>query len=145
MLVFDAYPLAAVLLDEPVAEAVAPLLGESLGESSVAAINAAEVVDLVARTSGAGADEVASAVELWVEGGMTVVDLDWALARRAADLRATHYHRTRTSVSIADCTAIALAERLGATLVTSDQALRGVAESTGIEVTFVAAGAQRRR
>lgn len=137
MLIFDADPLAAVLVGEPAARHLEPLLVRSLAESAIAAINAAEVVDVVARSTGVTAGAVAAAVDLWIEGGLRVVDVDWRLALRAAELRRTEYHRTRAPVSLADCTAIALAERLGGSLVTSDRAMLHAARSIGVAVTSV--------
>jgi PIN domain nuclease of toxin-antitoxin system len=134
LLVFDAYPLAAVLLDEPAAEIVTPLLSASLSESAVAAVTAAEVVDVVGRTTGARPEDIAAAVEWWVEGGLDVVSVDWRLARRAGGLRATHYHRSRMPVSLADCVAIVLAEELDGTLVTSDPPLLRLAGKIGVTV-----------
>jgi PIN domain nuclease of toxin-antitoxin system len=138
LLIFDAYPLVAVLLGEPAGPAVAALLAESRGESGVSTINAAEVVDGVARSRQVDAHDVASTIDLWVEGGLTIFDLDWACASRAAALRAGHYHRTRMPVSLADCTAVALAEELGATLVTSDAPMLRLAREIGVSVHALA-------
>jgi PIN domain nuclease of toxin-antitoxin system len=137
LLVFDAYPLAAVLLDEPAAEVVTPLLSASLTESAMAAVSAAEVVDVVGRTADARPEHVAAAVGLWVEGGLDVVSVDWPLARRAGGLRATNYHRSRMPVTLADCAAIALAEQLDATLVTSDPPMLRLARKIGVSVHAV--------
>ena len=134
LLVFDAYPLVAVLLAEPAAPAVAALLAESGGDAAVSAINAAEVVDAVARSQRADAGDVSSTIELWIEGGLSVVPVDWGQASRAAALRATHYHRSRMPLSLADCAAIALAEQLDATLVTSDPPMLRLARKIGVPV-----------
>lgn len=138
MLVFDAYPLAAVLLGEPAGEPVARLLSSSLEAARLGAINAAEVVDLVARARAVEPGQVSAAIDLWAEGGLRVVALDWPRAQRAAELRATNYHRTRSPVSLADCAAVALAEHLGATLVTSDGPMLRIARSVGADIHAVA-------
>jgi predicted nucleic acid-binding protein len=139
LLVFDAYPLVAVLLAEPAAPAVAALLAESNGDSAVSALNAAEVVDAVARSRRAATADVISTIDLWVEGGLRILPLEWSHASRAAALRATHYHRSRMPLSLADCTAIALAEQLDATLVTSDRPMLRLAETIGMTVQSVGA------
>ena len=86
------------------------------------------------RTRGVAAETVSSKIQIWIEAGLRVVPLDWARARRAAELRSTHYHGTRTPVSLADCGAIALAEQLEAELVTSDAAMIRVAHAIGVAV-----------
>lgn len=58
------------------------------------------------------------------------VDAD--LAVRAGTIRAAHYHRTRTAVSLADCVAVATAEAMGGPLVTSDAALCRLATDLGV-------------
>ena len=139
VLVFDAYPLAAVLLGEASGRAVGRLLVDAIaqGEAAVSAANLAEVVDLVARAAMVDPVDVLDAVELWVDGGLRVEALTWELAARAASLRAVHYHRSRCPISLADCAAIALAEHLRASLVTSDQPLAQVAALNGIDVVPV--------
>ena len=112
-------PLVAVLLAEPAASAVAALLSESGGDAAVSAINAAEVVNAVARSQHADAGDVSSTIELWIEGGLSVVPVDWGQASVPQRSGLRHYHRSRMPLSLADCAAIALAEQLDATLVTS--------------------------
>jgi uncharacterized protein with PIN domain len=137
LLIFDAYPLVAVLVAEPAAQAVAALLAESRGNSGVSAINAAEVVDTVARSQRADAGDVSSTIDLWIEDGLSVIPVDWTHACRAAALRAMHYYRSRMPLSLADCTAIALAEQLDATLVTSDPPMLRLAKEIGVDVHAV--------
>ena len=136
MLVFDAYPLAAVLLGEPAGKASGQILADALarGDAHVSVANLAEVVDLVARLASADAADVLDAVELWIDAGLHVRPLNWETAARAASLRTTHYHRTRCAVSLSDCVAVALATELGATLVTSDQPMVTVAVASGVRV-----------
>jgi predicted nucleic acid-binding protein len=76
-------------------------------------------------------------MELWFESALRCVPLDWSRARRAAELRARHYHRTRSPVTLADCGAIALAEQFGTELVTSDPAMLRVARAEGVAVIAV--------
>lgn len=139
MLVFDAYPLAAVLLGEPGGQTSGQILAGALarGEANVSVSNLAEVVDLVARLSSADPADVLEAVDLWVDAGLQVRPLTWDTAAIAASLRAAHYHRTRCPVSLSDCVAVALAHELGATLVTSDRPMATVAIALAVEVTPV--------
>ena len=136
MLVFDAYPLAAVLLGEPAGQTSGRILADAIadGEAYVSLSNLAEVVDLVARLASADAADVLDAVELWIDAGLRVVPLTWATAAQGASLRAAHYHRTRCAVSLSDCAAVALAHELGAALVTSDQPMATVAAAQGVRV-----------
>ena len=137
MRVFDAYPLAAILLGEPAGLASAQLLSQESTAAAVCAVNAAEVVDLLVRRGEADQADVAGWFDLWFDTGLRCVPLEWERAHRAASLRAMHYHRTRSAVSLADCTAIALAEALDAELVTSDAAMARVARLLDIDVVPV--------
>ena len=136
MLVFDAYPLAAVLLGEPAGQTSGRILADalSLGEASVSVSNLAEVVDLVARLAAADTADVLDAVDLWIDAGLQVRPLTWETGAHAVSLRAVHYHRTRCAVSLSDCAAVALASELGATLVTSDQPMVTVAIAVGVQI-----------
>jgi predicted nucleic acid-binding protein len=137
MAIFDAAPLVAVLLGETGGLASGRLLGDTDAGHAVCALNAAEVLDRVSRGSGEPAENVAAGMELWFESALRCVPLDWNRACRAAELRARHYYRTRTPVTLADCGAIALAEQLGTELVTSDQTMIKVARAEGVDVIAV--------
>ena len=119
LLVLDAQALEAYLCDEPAAAAVEALLmsGE---QKLMATVNLAELVDRMRRVRGVSS---ATLVADLVLSGIHFSALDAELAVAAAELRAIHYHRTTCPVSIADCTAAALALDRGACLVTSDPAL----------------------
>jgi len=134
MAIFDAAQLVAVLLGEAGALASGRMLSDTEARHAVCALNAAEVVERVSRGSGEPAENVAAGVELWFESALRCVPLDWNRACRAAELRARHYHRTRSPVTLADCGAIALAEQLEVELVTSDQAMIRVARAEGVVV-----------
>ncbi len=134
MAVFDAEPLVAILLGEPGGLVGGPMLAEKPAEHAICALDAAEVVNIVARRSASSPINVIDLFEGWIEAGLRVVPLGWDRARRAAELRSVHYHRTQCAVSLADCGAIALAEQLGADLVTSDRAMLKVARAEGIAV-----------
>jgi predicted nucleic acid-binding protein len=134
MAVFDASPLVAVLLGEPGGLVSGRMLADSSAEHAICALNAAEVLDRVSRESEERAGEVASAMQLWFDAGVHVVPLDWELAQRTAELRSLHYHRTRAPVSLADCSAIALSQRMTAELVTSDATQARIARAEGVAV-----------
>jgi len=55
-------------------------------------------------------------------------------ARRAGILRATHYHRTRAPISLADAACIVTARLLMTDIATTDPALASVARQLGISV-----------
>jgi PIN domain nuclease of toxin-antitoxin system len=132
MAIFDAAPLAAVLLGETGGLTSGRMLAEP--GHAICAAKAAEVIDTVSRARGRPARIVASAFQLWTEAGLRVVPLDWSRVERAAELRSTHYHPTRCPVSLADCGAIALAEQFHTELITSDQAMVRVARAEGVAV-----------
>jgi PIN domain nuclease of toxin-antitoxin system len=134
MAIFDAEPLVAILLGEPGGLVSAPMLADRGTQHAICALNAAEVVNIVARRSASSPRSVIDLFEGWIEAGLRVVPLGWDRARRAAELRSVHYHRTRRAVSLVDCGAIALAERLGQELVTSDPAMIHVARAEGVAV-----------
>jgi predicted nucleic acid-binding protein len=110
------------------------MLAEQTAEHAICSLNAAEVVNRVSRFSGEPADEVVETMQVWFDAGLRCVPLGWDRARRAAELRSVHYHRTRCAVSLADCGALTLAEQLGAQLVISDAAMIRIARAEGIAV-----------
>lgn len=141
MATFDATPLVAALLAEPGGIVSGRMLADP--GHAICVVNAAEVVDSVARARRVTAEAVASKIQLWIEAGLRVVPLDWDRAQRAAELRSLHYHRSRAPVSLADCGAIALAEQLEAELVTSNPAMLRVARAEGVAVLPVPHSAGR--
>jgi predicted nucleic acid-binding protein len=134
MAIFGAEPLVAVLLGEPGGLVSGRMLAVETAEHAICSLNAAEVVSRVSRFSGEPAEEVVAKMQVWFDAGLRCVPLGWDRARRAAELRSVHYHRTRCAVSLADCGAIALAEQLDAELVTSDAAMIKVARAEGVAV-----------
>ena len=84
MATFDAAPLVAALLAEPGGIVSGRMLADS--GHTICALNAAEVVDSVARTRGVAAEAVAAKIQIWIEAGLRVVPLDWARAERAEEL-----------------------------------------------------------
>jgi PIN domain nuclease of toxin-antitoxin system len=121
-MVLDAYALEAYFTMEASAPVVRDLL--ATGEQTlISGINLAETLDRMIRLHGASP----AGLEADLLGtGVHVIGVDAAIAFSAARLRATHYHRSRRAVSIADCCVAALALDQDAPLVTSDPALLGL-------------------
>lgn len=130
MIVLDAQGLIAFFTGEPALAPVRELMlsGEQVLMST---INLAETVDLMRRVYGITSDALDA--DLLTTGiHFTSLDLETALA--AAELRAAHYHRVRRSVSLADCSAAALALDRGARLATSDPALLSLVVDEGGDI-----------
>jgi PIN domain nuclease of toxin-antitoxin system len=116
VIVLDAQALEAFLIAEPAKAEVGAMLKS--GEQSVmTAINLGEAADRMVRVRGAELIEFAAAVS---ELGIHITSVDSELALTAAGLRATHYHRSRRPVSLADCVAAACSLDRVARLATSD-------------------------
>ncbi len=131
MIVLDAYAVLALLKDEPAAAAVQDLL-HSDEPSRLTAVGAAEVLDHLVRI--VGADEEEAVLDLAELGLLAPLDVDAVLAMGAGLLRATHYHRTRRPVSLADCIAAAAARDDPGRLATSDPHLLDLCHEEGIGI-----------
>ena len=119
--VLDSHAVLALLMDEPGADIVRDLLREASPEPPhlvMSVVNLGEVFYRLMRVHGATAAErfLAEFEALPV----TLFEVDWALARHAAELKAAH------PIAFADCIAAALAIRLEAPLVTGDPEFRRV-------------------
>lgn len=130
MTVLDAYPIVAYLLSETAAPDVESLLRRQDCVTTAHAL--AEVSDRLVRLGRLDARRTALYVRRL--GLRTVVALDAPLAVRAGLLRAQHYHRTRRSVSMADCVAAATAHRLAEPLATSDPHLLDLCHDEQIDI-----------
>ena len=128
MIVLDAYAVVAFLRGEPAAGDVAALLGSPTVLSSV---NAAEVFDQLVRVFGREPDHVHADFALLSHTGMDIAPVPVDLALHAGRLRARHYHRERTAVSLADCVAAATALDRRRPLATSDPALAALVRVEG--------------
>ena len=131
--VLDASALIGALGGEPSRSEVEELLRRR-PPPSISASNLAEVVDNSIRKGGASPVEVRTRINLLIAGGMEIEPVWLPTARLAGQLRAEHYHRSETPVSVADCVCLATAIRLGAALATTDPALATVARGVGVEV-----------
>jgi predicted nucleic acid-binding protein len=114
-LVYDSNVLIAYLEDEPGAEVVDALLADAANSGFVHAINLCEVFYHVRRKFGEEAAQEAYA-GIRALGLELREDLDDELWQAAGRIKAD-FHR----ISLADCLCIALADRVGAEVVTSDR------------------------
>lgn len=119
--VLDAFGLMAYFKDEPGAARVEELLDEAARTGQdllVTVVNLGEVIYKTTRQFGIErAKETLGKVRQY---RITLVDVDEDLALDAAALKGMH------RISYADCIAAALAQRLGATLVTGDLGFRQI-------------------
>jgi PIN domain nuclease of toxin-antitoxin system len=127
--VLDAFAVVAYLRDEPGAGEVAALL--SRGPTMITATNVAEVLDQLVRVSGSHRNDVLADLALLSYAGMAIIPVTADDGLAAGQLRARHYHRERCAVSLADCTAaaVALDRRVG--LATADPALAALVRAEG--------------
>ena len=131
--VLDASALVAFFADEPARRQVEDLL-HARPDSAIAAANLAEVVDVLVRRHGHDAEVVREKIDLLMVAGLEVEPVWLRVTWLATALRARHYHRTRSPVSLADCICIATAINLETDLATTDPALAAVARAAGVEV-----------
>lgn len=129
MTLLDAYALVAFLVAGPGASHVRALLRE--GSVGVATANLAEALDVAQRVHGIPIARAAELLEPLMAGPLSPVALDTAGARRAAEVRARHYHRSARPISLADAILIASAGR-GDRIATADPHVLAVAETEGI-------------
>jgi PIN domain nuclease of toxin-antitoxin system len=103
----DAYALVAFLVGGPATAQVRVLLRE--GDTAVASANLAETLDVSRRLHGLSISRAMEILEPLLEGPIAVIPLDVAVARRAAEIRARHYHRSSRPLSLADAVLVASA------------------------------------
>ena len=129
MTVLDAFAVVAYLRDEPCAGEVAALFNH--GPTTITATNLAEVMDQLIRVTGSHRDDVLADLALLTYAGMAIVPVTADDGLAAGQLRARHYHRERCAVSLADCTAAAVALGRRVDLATADPALAAVVRAEG--------------
>jgi predicted nucleic acid-binding protein len=125
----DAYAIIAFLVGGPAGPRVRALLRE--GDAAVATANLAEALDVSQRVHGLPIGRALEILEPLFEGPLGAVPLDLPTARRAAELRAAHYHRSSRPISLADAVLIASARR-GDRLATADPDVLAVAHAEGL-------------
>jgi len=122
----DANALIGLLIGEPAREKVAELL--RTGECAIPAACLSEVVDSLMRKHGVDRLSLSERLGPLLDEVLTVLPIDTRLAWRAGELRAAHYHRADSSLSLADCLLLASAgpdDRVA----TADGAVIALAES----------------
>lgn len=130
MTLLDAYALVAYLIGGPAKGRVESILRE--GKTAVATANLVETFDVAERVHGLPVSLGYEKIEGLFAGPLSVVHLDEHLARRAAELRVEHYHRSRSPLSLADVILIASA-RAGDRIATADPDVLETAAGLGIE------------
>lgn len=129
MSVLDAYAIISLLRNEASAGRVEVLLEDAGDAATISAMNVAEVVDVLVRSHRHSTADVAEKLDWLAAGGLMTVPVDDMIARRAGALRAGHYHRSRSPISLSDCVALATAMARGEALATSDGPLLEVARA----------------
>ncbi len=130
MTLLDAYALIAFLIGGPATPQVRAILRE--GDAAVASANLAETLDVSQRLHGLSISRAMEILEPLLEGPLTAVALDLTVARRAAEIRARHYHRSSCPLSLADAILIASAEPEDR-IATADPHVLAVAKAEGLE------------
>jgi predicted nucleic acid-binding protein len=127
----DAFALIALLAEEVAADDVEAILRR--GEAAMTAINLAEALDVLQRMQGIPRERLETVTAPLVGERMTLMAVDERIARDAADIRARHYHRKRSPVSLADCVLLAATGEADS-LATADEPLLRIAEAENIQV-----------
>lgn len=130
MTLLDAYALVAYLVGGSAQDAVKSILQE--GKTAVATANLVETFDVGERLYGLPVSRASEKIEGLFATSLSVVNLDEHLARRAAELRVEHYHRSRSPLSLADVILLASA-RPGDRIATADPDVLETAAELGIE------------
>jgi predicted nucleic acid-binding protein len=126
----DAYALIAFLVGGPATPQVRAILRE--GDAAVATANLVEVLDVSQRVHGVPIARAVEILEPLLEGPLTAVPLDATVARRAAEVRSGHYHRSSRPISLADAVLIGSA-KLGDRIATADPDVLAVAKAEKLE------------
>ena len=129
----DASALVAALAGEPATDEVEEILRRR-PPPSISAVSLCEAIDALTRVIGRPADAVHDRLDWLIADGLEVEPAWLPVARRAASIRAEHYHRADLPVSLADCFCLATAMALDTDLATTDPALARLAREVGVEV-----------
>jgi len=126
----DAYPLLALLLEEPAAQEVQGILAEQ--DAAISAVNLTEALDLAQRRNDIPEHALARALAP-LRTVLEILPVEEKHAWRAADLRARYYDRRERAVSLADCLLVASAAA-GDRIATSDLAVAEVVRAEAIPI-----------
>ena len=99
--------MLSLLLGQPAEAEVSELLRR--GNCGIPAPCLAEVVDKLLRKRQVDPAAVSERLGALIEEVVQVLPTDQRIAWRAGELHATHYHRSRASLSLADCLLLATA------------------------------------
>ncbi len=130
MTLLDAYAVVAFLAGGPAATEVRAILRR--GNTAIATVNLAEALDVSERVFGVPTRVSMAALEPLLDSAVDTIPLDVATARRAAEIRASHYHRSSCPISLADAVLVASA-RPGDRVATSDPDVLRVAAAERID------------
>jgi predicted nucleic acid-binding protein len=125
----DANALLSLLLGQPAEKQVSSLLRR--GNCAIPAACLAEVVDALVRTHGIEPISVSERLGALIDEVLAVLPMDQRTAWRAGELRAIHYHRVDSALSLADCLLLAVAGR-DDEIATSDRAVAATAHRLGL-------------
>jgi predicted nucleic acid-binding protein len=128
VILLDAYALVAFLAGNATGGRVRALLREGAG---VTTANLAEAYEVSERRYGVAIARSADILGSLFDEALRTVPLDRVLARRAAEIRAKHYHRTKRPISLADAILIASASDDDA-IATADPDVLAIAALEGI-------------
>lgn len=132
MILLDATALIATFLGEASAEQVEKMLRR--GDAGITAANLTEVLDVLVRVFGNDLEAVEARLVPLLVTTLPVIAVGEAEARRAAQIRISHYHRRDAPLSLADCLLLGTALVLGAAVATSDAPLARAGRAEGLEV-----------
>ncbi|HTA15216.1 MAG TPA: PIN domain-containing protein [Solirubrobacteraceae bacterium] len=124
----DASALIALLGAEPAAEEVKGILRRG---AAMTTLNLAEAIDRLKRRYELEMERTRPVIEGLLVDSLTLLPLGPTQAWRAGEIRATHYHRSRCPISLADAVLLASAPA-GGRIASSDGPLLSVAASEGI-------------
>ncbi|HXA55559.1 MAG TPA: PIN domain-containing protein [Solirubrobacteraceae bacterium] len=130
MTLLDAYALIAFMVGGPAAPQVRAIMRE--GNVAVSSANLAETLDVSQRVYDLPIGRAMEILEPLLEAALALLELDLAVARRAAEVRAEHYHRSNCPLSLADAVMIASAGP-GDGIATADPHVLAVAAKEGLE------------
>jgi predicted nucleic acid-binding protein len=127
----DSNALISLLRREPAGPEVAGLLRSR--ECATPTTCVTEVVDIMLRVSGADPERLSERLGALLDESVDVLELGTSAAWRAGRLRAEHYDRKDTDLSLADCVLLANAGP-DDEIATSDHAVAVTARRLGIDV-----------
>ena len=135
--VHDSFSLLAHFWEEPSGPRIDELIADRRHRHWISVINLGEALYKTARQEGSdGAERLLGAV---FDLPLQLVDADYALTMDAARIKA------RYRMSYADCFAAALAQRLGATIVTGDPEFEAIAQAGELQIEWLTPKPKARR